>query len=256
MARRGRVFRLLPALLAAAVLLLGVKVHDVARLLGEEGTSLAITPARAETGAFPPPEASRARPPAAEPAAAGEGHGATRPAAPAAASKPAPPPSSASPPAASALAAATPAAAGQAAAPSAEELQVLQRLSARRQALDARAEELDRRADLLHAGEARLDQKLQEMKEMQALLQGLLKGHDAQQEAQIRSLVKIYENMKPRDAARIFEELEMATLLPVVERMGERRLAPVMADMNPAKARKITEELVRLRQLSRPAEGG
>ena len=72
----------------------------------------------------------------------------------------------------------------------------------------------------------------------------------------MRSLVKIYENMKPKDAARIFEELEMATLLPVVERMGERRLAPVMADMNPAKARKITEELARLRQLTIGPSGG
>ena len=45
---------------------------------------------------------------------------------------------------------------------------MLQQLSARRQTLDARADELDRRADLLRAGEARLDQKLREMKEMQA----------------------------------------------------------------------------------------
>lgn len=239
MARRRRVFRLLPALLAAAMLLLGVKIHDVATFLAGQGTPLAITPARAESSGSPPREASQVRPPA----AAGDGHGAARPASPA---------SAASTPAAS-----TPASVGAAPAPpSAGELQVLQRLSARRQALDARADELDRRADLLHAGEARLDQKLRELKEMQTLLQGLLKSQDAQQEAQMRSLVKIYENMKPRDAARIFEELEMATLLPVVERMGERRLAPVMADMNPAKARKITEELARLRQLSRPADGG
>lgn len=250
MARRRRVFRLLPVLLAATVLLLGVKVLDVTRLLGEQGAQLAIAPARAETGGAPSREAAKGRPPTTGPAAAGEGQRLTKHEAPAPLALPSVAPAPMSSTAASAGAPPPPAP------PSAEEMQVLQALSARRRALDARADELDRRADLLRAGEARLDQKLQELKEMQTLLQGLLKSQDTQQEAQIRSLVKIYENMKPRDAARIFEDLEMATLLPVVERMGERRLAPVMANMNPAKARKITEELARLRQLSHPAEGG
>lgn len=244
MAKQRRVFRLLPVLLAAAVLLLGVKVHDVVQLLGDRATPSAIASARAETASPPPRELSRVRPAAQEPGAAGDGHAVAKAS-----------PQASSAPAATAPVTVAPAPAPAPAPPSAEELQVLQQLSARRQTLDARADELDRRADLLRAGEARLDQKLREMKEMQTLLQGLLKSQDAQQEAQMRSLVKIYENMKPRDAARIFEELEMATLLPVVERMGERRLAPVMADMNPAKARKITEELARLRQLSWPSGG-
>jgi flagellar motility protein MotE (MotC chaperone) len=65
--------------------------------------------------------------------------------------------------------------------------------------------------------------------------------------------------MKPKDAARIFEELEMDTLLPVTERMNERKLAPVMAEMNPAKAKDITEQLATLRQVvssKRPPGGG
>ena len=244
MAKQRRVFRLLPVLLAAAVLLLGVKVHDVVRAAGRPGDALGdrigacrnrkSAAARALPGQAGSPGGGRCG----RWSCGGEGLPASV--------------LSASGHSASAVA---PAPAPAPAPPSAEELQVLQQLSARRQTLDARADELDRRADLLRAGEARLDQKLREMKEMQTLLQGLLKSQDAQQEAQMRSLVKIYENMKPRDAARIFEELEMATLLPVVERMGERRLAPVMADMNPAKARKITEELARLRQLSRPSGG-
>ncbi len=55
--------------------------------------------------------------------------------------------------------------------------------------------------------------------------------------------------MKPKDAARIFEELEMDTLLLVTERMKERKLAPIMAKMNPARATEITVELSRLRNL-------
>ena len=57
--------------------------------------------------------------------------------------------------------------------------------------------------------------------------------------------------MKPKDAAKIFEELEMTTLLEVAERMKERKLAPVMAKMNPERAREITVELRDLRELPR-----
>jgi len=57
--------------------------------------------------------------------------------------------------------------------------------------------------------------------------------------------------MKPKDAARIFEELEMGTLLEVAERMKERKLAPVMAELGPERAREMTVELRALRELPR-----
>jgi flagellar motility protein MotE (MotC chaperone) len=59
--------------------------------------------------------------------------------------------------------------------------------------------------------------------------------------------------MKPKDAARIFEQLELDTLLSVAERMKERRLAPVMAQMNPEKAKEMTVQLSKLRNLPGPA---
>jgi flagellar motility protein MotE (MotC chaperone) len=229
-----RYARLLPVLLAAATLLLGVKVHNVARaLVGSGLTSSPIAEAHAEASPRPAAVASRS-----EAHAAPSHNGTEQAVAPAARASDAKP-----------TGAAAPAAAADTPPPSPHEVQVLQQLAARRQALDARAEDIDRRADLLRAGEARLDQKLKELRDLETLLQGLLKSHDAQQEEQIRSLVKIYENMKPKDAARILEQLEMTTLLQVAERMAERKLAPVMANMNPAKAKAITEELAKLRQL-------
>ena len=80
-------------------------------------------------------------------------------------------------------------------------------------------------------------------------MEDIVKTHDASENAKLDKLVKIYENMKPKDAAKIFEELEMDVLLMVVERVNSRRLAPIMAAMNPQKAREVTVELSRLRQL-------
>ena len=133
------------------------------------------------------------------------------------------------------------------------EIDLLQQLAERRENLDSREQEMDIQSGLLQAAETRIDKKVKELKTLQVAIAKLIKTYDDQQSAKVRSLVKIYENMKPKDAARIFEELDMNTLLMVAERMKERKLAPIMAKMNPTKATEITVELSRLRQM--PAVG-
>ena len=71
----------------------------------------------------------------------------------------------------------------------------------------------------------------------------MIEQRDEKQEAQLRSLVKIYENMKPKEAARIFEGLDMTILLEVIDRMKERKSAPILARMDPDKAKEVTVEL-------------
>ena len=129
------------------------------------------------------------------------------------------------------------------------EIELLQKLSARRKAIETREREMEMRSGLLSAAEVRIDKKIVELQTLRETIDGLIKKFDAQQDAKVQSLVKIYENMKPKDAARIFENLELVTLLEVAERMKERKLAPVMAKMDPEKAREMTVELRQLRQL-------
>ncbi|MEE9318071.1 MAG: hypothetical protein V3U48_07255 [Rhodospirillales bacterium] len=131
------------------------------------------------------------------------------------------------------------------------EIDLLQQLAERRRVLESREQELEIRTGLLSAAEKRIDKKVEELKVLRETIAGLIKTFDAQQDAKILSLVKIYEAMKPKDAARIFEKMELDTLLEVAERMKERKLAPIMAKMNPEKARDMTVELARLRQLPR-----
>ena len=129
------------------------------------------------------------------------------------------------------------------------EIDLLQQLAERRQVLESREQEFEIRTGLLAAAESRIDKKVEELKVLRETISGLIKTFDAQQDAKLLSLVKIYENMKPKEAVKIFEELQMDTLLEVAERMKERKLAPIMAKMHPEKARDMTVELSRLRQL-------
>ena len=129
------------------------------------------------------------------------------------------------------------------------EIDLLQRLAERREMLEAQGKELLMREGLLQAAEERIDKKIAELQNFQDTIEKLVNAYDADQVTKIQGLVKIYENMKPKNAARIFEELDMGTLLMVTERMGARRLAPIMAKMDPVRATEITVELSRLRNL-------
>jgi flagellar motility protein MotE (MotC chaperone) len=59
--------------------------------------------------------------------------------------------------------------------------------------------------------------------------------------------------MKPRDAAAIFNEMDLAILLPIVDRMKELKAAPVLAAMEPDRARRLTSELARMREKANTA---
>jgi flagellar motility protein MotE (MotC chaperone) len=175
-------------------------------------------------------------------------------------------------PASSAAAEPAPAAAGPGAAPvqtdrakakapdddlySDAEVATLQELSKRRDELDARDKAIETREGMLAAGQKRVDEKIAELKDLQGKIQGLLKNYNDQEAAKLKSLVKIYENMKPKDAAPIFEQLDMDTLLEIVERMKEAKVAPILANVNPTKAKDITDELARRHEISQAAERG
>lgn len=113
-------------------------------------------------------------------------------------------------------------------------------LAERRKELNKRAEKLEKKKALLKAAEKELDQKYQELKKLRNEIKSLLKRQSEQKEKRISSLVKIYSGMKADDAARIFNTLEMNVLVEVMSRMSERNLAPILAEMDSEKARKVT----------------
>lgn len=120
------------------------------------------------------------------------------------------------------------------------EVELLQRLQERREQLDSRARELDQREAMLTAAETRFDQKITELQNLKKEIQGLLTQANAEQQAQLDSLVKIYETMKPADAAKIFNNLDNIVLLNVISRMKEAKVAPVFAAMDEKRAQEVT----------------
>ena len=129
--------------------------------------------------------------------------------------------------------------------PSPAEMEVLKQLAERREQLDMKAKDLEAKETLLEAIEARIDKKIQDMETMRKQLQALLNQAGGQQQAQLDNLVKIYETMKPEEAARIFDTMEMPIVLGVIQKMKSAKSAAIMAKMSSERAKEITTELMR-----------
>ncbi len=131
--------------------------------------------------------------------------------------------------------------------PSDAERAVLLDLRARRTTLEERSAALETREAMLAAAERKLSERVQQLTALQARLEALDQTRRERDEANWRSLVKTYEVMRPRDAAAIFNELDQPVLIQVLDRMKEAKAAPILAAMQPERARVATTELAKWR---------
>jgi flagellar motility protein MotE (MotC chaperone) len=115
-----------------------------------------------------------------------------------------------------------------------------ERLQERRQELDARSRDMELRENLIKAAEQRLEGRIEELKELEGGKGGVVG-------ARLKSLIVMYETMKSKEAARIFDRLEMKTLVDIANQMNPRKLSDVLAQMKPETAEKLTLELVKLK---------
>jgi len=120
---------------------------------------------------------------------------------------------------------------------------ILESLQGRREQLDARSRELDMRESLLKAAEKRVEAKVAELKEVETRVKTEMGNRDKAEEQRFKGIISMYENMKPKDAARIFDRLDMKILVEVSTHMNPRVMSEILANMSPEGAERLTVEL-------------
>ncbi|HCQ71319.1 MAG: flagellar protein FlbB [Alphaproteobacteria bacterium] len=125
----------------------------------------------------------------------------------------------------------------------------LRDLEERRKALEAREGDLRAREALLDATQQEMERKYVELKQIRNQIEVLLKQQEDEEQAQIMSLVKIYEGMKAKEAAAIFNTLDIDILLRVTMNMSERKASAILAKMNPERAKTLTVMLAEQKSL-------
>ncbi len=129
------------------------------------------------------------------------------------------------------------------------ELDLLESLAQRRKQLNKREAELSLKENLLQAAERQIDERINQLKKLEARIQGKLKKQDVLNDQQYQRLVKIYTSMKPKEAARIFNGLKMPILVDLTRSMKAAASSQILAKMNPEKARELTLMLVKKDQM-------
>lgn len=127
--------------------------------------------------------------------------------------------------------------------PTEAERHLLEQLAARRGELDQRERVLSDRETALAAAEVKLSQWLSKLTELRQQLEELYNRRQREADDSWKGLVKLYESMKPRDAAQIFDDLDMPVLLELTRRMNERKAAAILGSMQPDRARELTAHL-------------
>ncbi len=120
---------------------------------------------------------------------------------------------------------------------------ILQRLGERREALEKRSAELDLREQLLNATELRVERRVAELKALEERIQAENKERQDYEDTRLKGLVQMYENMKPKDAARVFDRLNLEILVDVVRQMKPRKMSAILAKMSPETAERLTVAL-------------
>jgi flagellar motility protein MotE (MotC chaperone) len=122
---------------------------------------------------------------------------------------------------------------------------VLERLQARRQELEARAREIEIRENLLRTAEKRIESKADELKNAETRAGGSGEAKSEADAAKFKGLVTMYESMKPKDAARVFDRLDMTVLIEIATQIAPRKMSDIMGLMSADAAEKLTVEMAR-----------
>jgi flagellar motility protein MotE (MotC chaperone) len=125
---------------------------------------------------------------------------------------------------------------------SAAERALLERLQERRQELDARARELDLRESLLKAAEQKLEEEKAALKSGEPKDGAPGQRKEDAETARLKAVVTMYETMKPKEAAKIFDRLDIRVLMEVASQINPRRMSEILAQMSPETAERLTVE--------------
>jgi len=122
---------------------------------------------------------------------------------------------------------------------------ILERLQTRRQELEQRAREVEIRESLLKAAEKRIDARAEEAKAVEARVSGAVGQKAEQDAARFKGIITMYEGMKPKDAAKVFDRLEMSVLYEIASQIAPRKMSDILGLMQPEAAERLTVELAR-----------
>lgn len=126
--------------------------------------------------------------------------------------------------------------------PTGEELNHLVKLAERKKELDAREEELNRMETEMSKQKDELQKQVADLEKMRNSISSMLEERVKGDDQKIETLVQFYSNMKPPQAAKIFETLDEDLAVQILGRMKKKSAAEILNLMKAEKAQMFTEK--------------
>ena len=100
------------------------------------------------------------------------------------------------------------------------------------------------------------DKKSKDVKVSQKEIEEQMKAREAEEKKRISKLARIYDNMKPEEAAKALNDVSLDTVVSILQRMDEANAGQVIAKMEPSKAARVTQMMFdgQQRRLTLPSD--
>lgn len=115
------------------------------------------------------------------------------------------------------------------------------KLAERKKELDAREEELNKKAAEIVKQKLDIEAKLKQLEESRDKIAGMLKERIASDSGKVDNLVQVYSNMKPNQAAKVFETMDEDLVIEILGRMKKKNAADILNLVKTEKAQKFSE---------------
>jgi flagellar motility protein MotE (MotC chaperone) len=126
---------------------------------------------------------------------------------------------------------------------STNDIPLLQSLQERQTLLDQRQKQLDQREAALQQLHKSIEEKLALLTVLRKEIGALIEEKEAFEEQRFEHLVKVYEGMKPAEAASLIERLQGDTAVKLFYRMKEKKVSQILGFISPDVAAKLSEQL-------------
>ena len=123
-----------------------------------------------------------------------------------------------------------------------DENDYLFQLNERKKVLDVREEDLNKKSAEIDKQKIELEQKLKELEESRQKISTLLQDRIKADSSKVDTLVQVYSNMKPQQAAKIFETMDEDLVIEILSRMKKKSAADILNLVKTDKAQVLAEK--------------
>jgi len=123
-----------------------------------------------------------------------------------------------------------------------EEIDHLSKLNDRKKELDEREEELNRMEQELAVQKGELDKRLKDLEDVRRGISTVLEEKVKGDDKKIDTLVQMYSDMKPPQAAKVFETMDEDLAVDILGRMKKKNAADIMNLLKSDKAQSLSEK--------------